>query len=122
MPGREDEDKTRAASASTLTAKTQPAPTWAERAAQREHLKTTAVPALTAPLPPVRLPDRAPSVRVHIEEIGESVQRPELLSSPPGKTVFDAVGPREVVAMSLRAMANKFDPPWWMFWTRRRCR
>lgn len=61
-----------------------------------------------------------PVLRVHIEEISEQRHRPELLSTPPGKTVFDAVGPREVVACSLRKLARRFDPPWWMFWARPR--
>lgn len=61
-----------------------------------------------------------PVLRVHIEEVPDSRTRPELLSMPPGRTVFDAVGPREVVACSLRKLARRFDPPWWMFWARLR--
>ena len=69
--------------------------------------------------PPPARHRRGPILRVHIEEIPDSRARPELLAHAPGRTVFDAVGPREVVASSLRRLARRFDPPWWMLWARR---
>ena len=127
MPGPE-EDATKPATPAGKPEGAAPPATWAQRNAQREdrhrdtaaHAKT----AMMAALPPVAAPApaREPVLRVHIEEMREDVSRPELLSSPRGQTVFDATGPREVVATSLRAMANKFDPPWWAFWAHLRRR
>lgn len=128
MPGREDEDATK--NIPPTNGKPEPAAppaTWSQRNAQREEHRRDAAAAKTAmmaALPPVAPPPppREPVLRVHIEEMREDVSRPELLSGPRGQTVFDATGPREVVATSLRAMANKFDPPWWAFWAHLRRR
>ena len=62
-----------------------------------------------------------PTLRVHVEEVPHDERhRPELLSSLPGKTLLEAVGPREVVACALRELGRRLDPPWWMFWARQR--
>lgn len=118
-PGRDDDDK------NPVTA-----PTWQQRADARQNAsgKTATFPPVPAAAPPptrpVMPPQTAPMerveplVRVHIEEITEPRNRPELLSSPPGKTVFDAIGPREVVATALKAMGRQYDPPWWQFWAK----
>lgn len=96
------------------------APTWQQRAAARAD--NAAARNAAAPVQ-VRNPNNPSTVlRVHIEEISENRHRPELLSSPPGKTVLDAVGPRDVVATALRKIAHSFDPPWWMFWVHLRKR
>lgn len=124
MPGREDEDAAKTTPA-TATAKPDSAPpaTWAQRNAQREHASAIARTAMMATAPPAPAPVvREAALRVHIEEMPTDASRPEMLSRPPGRTIFDATGPREVVATSLRAMANKFDPPWWAIWAHLRRR